>query len=239
MRRVKSHGIRWVALLVTAVAVSACNGDRGDITASIPDNVQTRHPILVTRGMATLDLLPGGGPGGLTNRQVADIRAFAAGWTANGRGGFLVEVPSGAGRVTDVQSAHVVKEIRSIALGAGVPLRAMTEARYPADGPGHLAPVRLSYSVLEARLPHECDQARDDAGFGDPKTSNENRQNWNFGCAYQQNIAAMVADPEDLIRPRADDPPSASRRANVISKYRTGAAAPSAQTSTVISTSEQ
>ncbi|MDX6804508.1 CpaD family pilus assembly protein [Terrihabitans rhizophilus] len=239
MRRVQSHGLRWAALLVTAVMISACNAERGDITASIPDNAQARHPILVTRGMATLDLLPGGGPGGLTNRQVTDIGAFAAGWTANGRGGFTIEVPSGAGPITDKQSAHVVKEIRAIALGAGVPLRAMTETRYPADGPGHLAPVRLSYSVLEARLPHECDQARDDAGFSNPKTSNENRQNWNFGCAYQQNLAAMVADPEDLIRPRAEDPPSANRRANVISKYRTGVAAPAAQTSVVLSTSDE
>jgi pilus assembly protein CpaD len=37
------------------------------------------------------------------------------------------------------------------------------------------------------------------------------------------NIAAQIADPEDLLHPRAETPPDGSRRQVVLDKYRTGA----------------
>ena len=44
----------------------------------------------------------------------------------------------------------------------------------------------------------------------------------NFGCAQQSNIAAMVADPEDLLRPRRMTRADAMRRSVVFDKYRQG-----------------
>jgi type IV pilus biogenesis protein CpaD/CtpE len=44
----------------------------------------------------------------------------------------------------------------------------------------------------------------------------------NYGCAYQNNVAAMVANPADLLRQRAELPPDANRRAGVIEAYRAG-----------------
>jgi type IV pilus biogenesis protein CpaD/CtpE len=44
----------------------------------------------------------------------------------------------------------------------------------------------------------------------------------NFGCAQQNNLAAMVANPQDLVRPRTQTPPDAMRRIKVIDKYRAG-----------------
>lgn len=52
----------------------------------------------------------------------------------------------------------------------------------------------------------------------------ENDQYANFGCAQQNNIAAMVANPNDLVRPRKQGPADAARRSNVIDKYRQGEA---------------
>jgi pilus assembly protein CpaD len=49
-----------------------------------------------------------------------------------------------------------------------------------------------------------------------------NRSYYNFGCAYQRNLAAQVADPRDLARPRAMDPPYATRRETVLDKYDKG-----------------
>ncbi|MGQ4274738.1 CpaD family pilus assembly protein [Terrihabitans sp. B22-R8] len=237
MRAVLSCPLRGLALAALVLTLAACN-DRGDITSGLPDTPAGRHPIQVTRGQATLDLLPGGGPGGLTDRQIADVRAFAAGWTANGRGQLTVETPFGAGPVTDTQSAAATKEIRRQVLAAGVPSRAVLLARYPANGPDHLAPVRLSYPVLEARVPHSCDVSVEDAGYSDPEMSNRNRGHWNFGCAQQTNIAAMVDDPEDFIRPRADDRADAERRSVVIERYRGGAATIGATTSQSVNTDQ-
>lgn len=44
----------------------------------------------------------------------------------------------------------------------------------------------------------------------------------NFGCALAANLAAQVANPEDLIRPRDMTPPDAGRRDTVLGLYRKG-----------------
>jgi pilus assembly protein CpaD len=50
----------------------------------------------------------------------------------------------------------------------------------------------------------------------------DNRPYYNFGCSTQQNLAAMVENPEDLVQPRASTPAYAARRQTVIEKYRKG-----------------
>jgi pilus assembly protein CpaD len=49
-----------------------------------------------------------------------------------------------------------------------------------------------------------------------------NRQYFDYGCASQQNLAAMVADPLDLLYPRASSPADAERRGTVLEDYRNG-----------------
>jgi pilus assembly protein CpaD len=57
----------------------------------------------------------------------------------------------------------------------------------------------------------------------DDMTENERNEAYaNFGCAQQSNIAAMVADPEDLLRPRRMTRADAMRRSVVFDKYRQG-----------------
>lgn len=58
----------------------------------------------------------------------------------------------------------------------------------------------------------------------DLSRTSQNDQYENFGCAQQANIAAMVANPQDLIRPRAQTPSDPMRRSKVIDDYRNGAA---------------
>ena len=49
-----------------------------------------------------------------------------------------------------------------------------------------------------------------------------NREYWNFGCATQRNLAAMVANPADLVQPRGSTPAYQGRRTVVLDKYRKG-----------------
>jgi pilus assembly protein CpaD len=236
MRAAFSSFAKAPLALAVVLAVAGCASRQDDITGSIPDDYRLQHPINVTRGLASIDLLPGGGPGGLTDRQVADIQAFGADWRRRGRGRLSILVPTGAGEVTDKQSARAAKEIRRIFSAMGIPGQSFVTERYPADGPGHLAPVRLEFPVLEAKLSHECGQWPDDAGYSQPGTNNENRSMWNYGCSTQQNLAAQVEDPEDFIRPRSEDPASAARRSTVIGKYRKGEATPSTYTKETVDT---
>lgn len=51
----------------------------------------------------------------------------------------------------------------------------------------------------------------------------------NFGCSQQNNIAAMVAYPPDLVKPRTQTQPDAMRRIKAIDNYRAGEQIGSAQ----------
>ena len=51
---------------------------------------------------------------------------------------------------------------------------------------------------------------------------NENREYWNLGCANQRNLAAMVANPADLMQPRGESPSYTPRRTVALEKYRAG-----------------
>ena len=74
----------------------------------------------------------------------------------------------------------------------------------------------VGYTRYEAKGP-EC--GREWKSF---TKSFNNKPNNNFGCANTANIAAMIANPADLIAPRASDPSDAGRRETVLTKYRLG-----------------
>ena len=50
----------------------------------------------------------------------------------------------------------------------------------------------------------------------------ENKQYYNFGCAHQRNIAAMIDNPSDLVQPRSETPAYTTRRTAAFEKYRKG-----------------
>jgi pilus assembly protein CpaD len=52
--------------------------------------------------------------------------------------------------------------------------------------------------------------------------SMDNKVSANFGCASTADIAAMIANPADLVAPREMTPGDAGRRATVLEKYRQG-----------------
>jgi pilus assembly protein CpaD len=54
--------------------------------------------------------------------------------------------------------------------------------------------------------------------------TSENRNYYNFGCATQQNLAAIVENPLDLVYPRETSPADAERRGHVLENYRQGTA---------------
>ena len=50
----------------------------------------------------------------------------------------------------------------------------------------------------------------------------ENQPPWNFGCATQRNLAAMVDNPADLVQPRGETPGLEMRRTAVGAAYQQG-----------------
>jgi pilus assembly protein CpaD len=52
-----------------------------------------------------------------------------------------------------------------------------------------------------------------------------------FGCSVQHNIAAMTADPRDLVAPRGMDAGDATRRETVVGTYEKAQSTASAKSS--------
>ena len=77
-------------------------------------------------------------------------------------------------------------------------------------------PIRLSFVAVTA-ITGDCGQWPTDL-FGPSIRDNTNWEN--FGCATQQNLAAQIANPADLVGPRGMTPIDAQRRAEVIRMYR-------------------
>jgi Pilus biogenesis CpaD protein (pilus_cpaD)/Pilus formation protein N terminal region len=62
----------------------------------------------------------------------------------------------------------------------------------------------------------------DDLGPSNDPKHFENRPYYNFGCASQRNLAAMVANPHDMVQPRAETPPWTAKRTFGTEKWRKG-----------------
>jgi len=118
--------------------------------------------------------------------------------------------------VNDVLAARTVAEIRRMVERRAVPRSRVRMVNYYPRNPRVSSPVIISYR-RNAAIVHKC---------GDwPESSAKtytNRPSWSFGCATQNNLAAMIANPRDLIEPRRSTPADAQRRDTVFAKYRTG-----------------
>jgi pilus assembly protein CpaD len=211
---------RLVLLAAVAVTLAGCQTHQ-EITgvSAIPTDHRQRHPIAIQEGDRTVELLIGHARGGLTPAQRADVAAFAHAWRRESTGGIIVDVPAGT---PNARAAHdSLHEVRSILAHAGVPASAVQVRRYQPADPRILANLKLNYPRMVASA-GPCGLWPDDIGGSANRNYNENNPYYNFGCAQQRNIAAMVENPADLVQPRGEAPAYAGRRSVVLDKYRKG-----------------
>ena len=83
---------------------------------------------------------------------------------------------------------------------SGVASGNIITATYSAAGVDGTAPIRLSYRAMSAGT-EPCGKWSGDLG-----DTTQNKHYENFGCASQNNLAAMVANPSDLLGPSAIGP---------------------------------
>ena len=208
------------ALVGIAVALGACTHTDEAVTASIPDDYRARHPITVEEGNQSLVVFVGRGRGGLSASQRADVMGLAQSWQREGTGAIGIDVPVDTPNAR--AAADSLHEIRSLLAAAGVPPNGVYVHRYRPDDPKFLPPIRLTYPKLKAVAgpcglwPEDLGPSIKDKGYFD------NKPYYNFGCAYQRNMAAMVENPSDLEQPRPETPPYTMRRSEAFEKYRKG-----------------
>lgn len=217
----KMHRLRAAGLLMgVALLLGACTHAREEVTASIPDDYRLRHPIAIQEADQTLHIFVGNGRGGLSASQRAEVTALAQTWLREGTGAVVIEMPA---RTPNARAAgDALREIKSLFAASGVPPHGVVVRNYqPADSQ-QFASIRLNYPRITA-VAGPCGVWPEDIG---PSVKNksylENKQYWNFGCANQRNLAAMVANPSDLVQPRSEAPVYTARRNVVLDKYRKG-----------------
>jgi pilus assembly protein CpaD len=195
-----------------------CQTDQPLQTSTVPTDYRMRHPITITEAEHTLQLLIGANRATLTGQQRADLLAFAQTWKTEATGGVLIDLPTGT--ANQHSSAAALNEIRSILAATGVPPNNMMVRTYPST-PNALATVKVTYPRLTAQA-GPCGIWPENIGPSFDRDYFENQPHWNFGCSTQHNLAAMVANPADLMRPQPETPSDSARRTQALTKYREG-----------------
>jgi pilus assembly protein CpaD len=211
---------RALAFASLAAILAGCKtAARDDVTGGISHDYRLRHPIAVREGKQTLTVFIGDRRGGLTPLQRTEVGALASGWRREATGGFIIEVPVGG--ANERAAASVSREIRAVLSANGVPGHSIEIRPVPTQDPVRLGTIRVNYPKMLAET-GSCGLWPEDVGPTMNVAYNSNRPHWNHGCASQRNLAAQVAEPADLVQPRAETPAQTSRRATVLDKYRKG-----------------
>lgn len=200
---------RICVLLLLATPVAGCTLPLANSEDQLP-LVENRFPIRVEPQVATI-VVPVGADGSLQARDGDRVRVFADAWKLRGYG--LLGVSSEGPVAPEV----ALRDVRAILAAANVGENSMRVSGDRAGDAGRGASVSLTF-MTDTAVAESC------AGNWSEDMGEEPRNlpYPNFACSSQQNLAAILEDPRDLIQPRQQDPSDAMRRGVVLDKYRKG-----------------
>lgn len=210
-RRLAMNGGALAALALVSAGCSTIG--TSDVNLPQHDH-RLRHPIMISEEPEVLDI-PVGMNGPAMSAQIERaIRNYVAEYRENGTGAITIQVPTAS--ANEIAAASTGQAAHYALVNAGVPHSLIQVVPYYVGDHAKVATLRLSYLRVKAVAP-KC-------GIWPETMPNrfDNAQYHNFGCAAQQNLAAMVANPADFVRPQPTAPANGARRAKVISDYSKG-----------------
>lgn len=206
-------GVCLPLLAVAAAALLAGCANRDSITVgSVPDDYRTNHPIVISQQDLKIDLPVGAGDRGMTGSQRETLLGFLDGYDKSAAPLLTIAVPSGS--ANEIAARSAARDFARLAAASGISRKRISTLSYQAGGSDISAPIRVSYTAVKAHT-DRCGRWPDDL-----LDNAENKHYANFGCSYQNNLAAQVANPQDLIGPRKQTPIDAENRSKVIDVYR-------------------
>ncbi len=217
-RRPAKRGVRMATFAAIApimlMAGCASHSDRHFTVGSVPSSYKTRHPIVLQEQEKVLDIPVGTNSLGLTKPAASAVTGFAQRFKSSAGGAMTMMLPQGSPNAAAAR--RVGAAITNVLRNKGLSSAQISTVTYHAAEHGSTAPIRLSYGAVSASV-EKCGKWK-----ADLTATTENRNYHNFGCASQANLAAIVANPADLLGPRGSTGIDAARRATVIDDYRSG-----------------
>jgi pilus assembly protein CpaD len=197
--------LRAAALVSILVAGSCSVANDGPM---VSEDGARNHPITVEPSYRELKIRFANGAEGMNAEDTTKFNAFLADYRVHGNGSLGISVANGA------SSRAAITFFAERAAATGISRdKILVSTHDAANGDGR---VDVSYIAYTAST-QTCGDWSDDEGY-----TLDNHTSKNFGCSVQQNIAAMVADPRDLLGPGAMGPVDANRRMTVMGHYELG-----------------
>jgi pilus assembly protein CpaD len=198
------RGLSLAALLMAgSCAIPFSNGP-----SSISADGGANHPIAVEPSYQSLKLAYSPTDSGVSSADQARFASFVSAYVEHGNGAIAVSAPSGVN--SSVMIAFFAQRINDMGVSKD---RILVSTHDAPDGDQR---VEINYVSYEART-QKCGDWSDDLAY-----TADNLTPKNFGCAVQQNIAAQVADPRDLVTPRGMEAANGARRATMLGNYEQG-----------------
>jgi pilus assembly protein CpaD len=214
-RRPTSLGLS-AAVLFT---LTACGVNRVLPPPVVAYDYHDRHPVVIAEAPTSIDIFPSPGSARLDSRTVSRIREFVDDYRRFGHGQITLLSPNSGPNVRS--SRFGAEQVRRVLASAGLN-GSVYVGTYPVGDPSLAAPLRLSFVGIKAKVAGRCGEWPADLASGSSMEGWQNTTYWNFGCSNQATLAAQVADPRDLVTPRAEDPGDIEMRMRAIGKVRTG-----------------
>lgn len=214
-RRQAKRTLAALAITASAALLAGC----GTTTTSEVDlakhDYRLRHPIMISEEPEEFRLPVGMNGPALSPAIEMALEDYVREYQADGTGGITIQVPTAS--ANEVAAAKTGQAVHYALVRAGVPYDQIKVVPFHVGDRSEVAPLRVAYLRVKAVSPR--------CGIWPETSPNspKNQQYHNFGCAAQQNLAAMVANPADLVRPRPMEPSNGARRAKVVSDYSKGA----------------
>jgi pilus assembly protein CpaD len=176
--------------------------------ATISEDGARNHPITVEPSYRDLKVQFAASADGMSPEDAAKFDSFLTDYRLHGNGSLGISVPSGA------SSRAAITYFGERAAASGISRdKILVSTHDAANGDRR---VDVSYIAYTART-QSCGDWSENEAF-----TLENQTPRNFGCSVQQNIAAMVADPRDLLGPGGQGPVDTARRSAVLDHYEKG-----------------
>lgn len=204
-------------IAVTGLALSACQSNDG--LSHVPESYMQgssfdRYDLSATQKTEMIEIALQPGDSQLRREEIYKLEAFLSLYKSNGHGPLLVSIPDG--QVNEQLVISAAAEIRDITWNAGVEYDQIDGSAYDA-GSQATAPILIAFTRYLADRPDCPTWASIDAADG---TSNNDTPV--LGCAVRTNMAAMIADPADLLGVRVLDEDDTGRRQEQLQRWRLG-----------------